>query len=263
MKMSDFEDDYMSDKLLQGCEKSDIRPGLMFNKTEKRKHDLHKKKVELQTVKKPKSYHEREKETRESGLNTAISTENKGFKLLEKMGYKAGTSLGKSMTGIVEPININLKETSSGLGRESHIKEVIETKRKNKVDKLKHVEHHFRTAYAEKNASRTLAKDICKAQRICEELDARKGIEEPLEEFYWTKETMKKLRKGNRKEGSDEEESEEEEEEQYEFTEELLGVLLNYLRETYFYCVYCAITGEDKADLEANCPGISREDHDE
>ena len=37
-----------------------------------------------------------EKEHREEGLNKTIGTENKGFSLLSKMGYKPGMALGKT-----------------------------------------------------------------------------------------------------------------------------------------------------------------------
>lgn len=37
-----------------------------------------------------------ENEAREKGLSLPISTGNKGFALMQKMGYKEGMSLGKS-----------------------------------------------------------------------------------------------------------------------------------------------------------------------
>ena len=39
-----------------------------------------------------------------ASVDTAIPTQNVGHKLLQKMGWKAGQSLGKSETGIVEPV---------------------------------------------------------------------------------------------------------------------------------------------------------------
>lgn len=42
-----------------------------------------------------KTYKEQEKESREAALQSTISNQNKGFALLQKMGYKAGQGLGK------------------------------------------------------------------------------------------------------------------------------------------------------------------------
>ena len=42
-----------------------------------------------------KTYKEQENENREAALQSSISNENKGFALLQKMGYKAGQGLGK------------------------------------------------------------------------------------------------------------------------------------------------------------------------
>lgn len=39
-----------------------------------------------------------------SSVDTAISDKNVGHKLLQKMGWKAGESLGKSQAGILEPV---------------------------------------------------------------------------------------------------------------------------------------------------------------
>lgn len=42
-----------------------------------------------------KTYKEQEQESREAVLQNSISNENKGFALLQKMGYKVGQGLGK------------------------------------------------------------------------------------------------------------------------------------------------------------------------
>lgn len=149
-----------------------MRPGLLLNKSQKRKHELDKKQQEDRS-KKPKSYHEQEKETREKGLSTAISSENKGFKMLEKMGYKAGSGLGKSVAGITEPVAIKTKDDASGVGRNEHLKEVIQMKRDLKEMTLKVKENEFRSAKAEKHNIMMLQKDYRKGQRTCEELDLK------------------------------------------------------------------------------------------
>lgn len=74
---------------------SDTRPGLVSSKTA-RKHHLEKKNKEsnAKNLVKPKAQIEHEK--REEGLQAAISSSNKGFALLAKMGYKPGMGIGKT-----------------------------------------------------------------------------------------------------------------------------------------------------------------------
>lgn len=158
--------------LLFISETKDIRPGLLFNKSQKRTHELYKKQV-TDTFKKPKTYKEQEKETREKGLSTAISADNIGFKLLQKMGYKEGKSLGKSDAGIKEPINVVLKESTSGVGREKHIEEIIKKKSKFTEQDLVMREKEYLAARHDKITRNLLRGDFFKSQRTCEELDER------------------------------------------------------------------------------------------
>lgn len=53
------------------------------------------KQKETNVKNRQKTYKEQEKESRESALQNSISNQNKGFALLQKMGYKAGQGLGK------------------------------------------------------------------------------------------------------------------------------------------------------------------------
>ena len=83
-------EDYMSDAFLLGLE--DVRPGL------KSRGQKRKDKASVKSITEPK--HKRlkatEHEARSKGLATHISTENKGFSMLQKMGYKKGMGLGKT-----------------------------------------------------------------------------------------------------------------------------------------------------------------------
>ncbi|XP_050515407.1 G patch domain-containing protein 11-like [Diabrotica virgifera virgifera] len=259
--MSDSDDDYMSFMVLVDS-KDDVRPSLLFNR-EKRKMNVFKKKLEPSTKRK-KSLHELERQTRERGLNTAISNENKGFQLLAKMGFRQGERLGKSKTGIKEPIGVIVKQGTSGIGRESHLKDIFNKKQQQKLKHLKHFENRFRLTFKERINLDKVRKDLLNAQRICEELDFRLKIKDPVEEFFWTKETIKKRRKmENNKVLDDTDSSSDDENFETYITEENLFTLIEYLRSKHLYCIYCAITGIGIKDLEDNCPGPYRMDHDD
>lgn len=55
--------------------------------------------------------------TEQTSVHQEISTENKGRKMLEKLGWSSGESLGKNSSGIVEPISAFVRmDPSAGLG---------------------------------------------------------------------------------------------------------------------------------------------------
>lgn len=66
------------------------------------------------------SSHHSEK-TQSSDINTFIAAENKGFKLLEKMGWSKGEGLGKDSQGDREPIPLISNEGKAGLGAGSDV----------------------------------------------------------------------------------------------------------------------------------------------
>lgn len=79
-----------------------------------------------------------EQERREEGLNKAISSQNKGFAMLTKMGYKEGQAIGKSSSnGILEPIGIDVKTDRGGLGRDAALKQLKEHRQLIRLNRLK------------------------------------------------------------------------------------------------------------------------------
>lgn len=58
--------------------------------------------------------------TQQASVNTSISSENKGFKLLSKMGWSEGKSIGKSQEGIKEPVQVKTQQGTSGLGSDTY-----------------------------------------------------------------------------------------------------------------------------------------------
>lgn len=83
------------------------------------------------------------------------------------MGYKPGSSLGKSQEGIKEPIKINVKGNTSGVGR------IEPVKKKQKIDteEQQRAEKEYLANLRQQHMRKQLNQDIVKAQRACESLD--------------------------------------------------------------------------------------------
>ena len=74
--------------------RQDVRPGLISKGTHCKQFAENTKKDSTKTNMKPKRV--MEQENRLQGLEKSLTSENKGFALLQKMGYKPGMSIGKS-----------------------------------------------------------------------------------------------------------------------------------------------------------------------
>ncbi|XP_053975680.1 G patch domain-containing protein 11 [Hylaeus volcanicus] len=249
--MSDDED-YMSDKFLLGIEKCSSS-SLIHKHADRRKFELMKKKTEVDANLREKSsvkYIEQQK--REEGLSSAITSTNKGFELLMKMGYKPGHGIGKTESGITEPIGVEVKLNRHGIGKGIKRKE-IDSKSSLTSDKLNNKNmKDFRGRIAQKKAEQLLRADLRKSQKVCEELDLQSKIEKPMEAWFWLPQETE--------DDSDTEETEEIEEESPPETEQL-EILTKYLRDKHFYCIWCGVAYHSEDDLGNNCPGNTRDDH--
>lgn len=267
--MSD-EEDYMSSAFLEV--KKDIRPGLV-SKSVKRKFEIEKKKVESNKVFKTKSRKQLEEESRNIGLESAIGSDNKGFAMLQKMGYKPGMKLGpeknnSSDSGLIEPIKVKVKSNRGGLGREEEIKKRISERedRRHKFKVYKEQEttlmtEEFRERMKSKRDDRRLMKDLKKCQKICEQLDVENGITEPMRPWFWYSLSLEK----GTEDDDDEEEVQDDCEEEVEdlSPEEKIDFILEYIRPKYFYCFWCCIKYDNEEDLNSNCPGPDKDCHDD
>uniref|UniRef100_F7AFV2 G patch domain-containing protein 11 n=1 Tax=Equus caballus TaxID=9796 RepID=F7AFV2_HORSE len=265
------DDDYMSDVFINVQE--DIRPGLPMLRQIREARRKEEKQQEANLKNRQKSLKEEEQERRDVGLKNALGCENKGFALLQKMGYKSGQALGKSGDGIVEPIPLNVKTGKSGLGHEALLKRKAEEKLESYRRKI-HMKNQaeekaaeqFRMRLKSKQDEMKLEGDLRRSQRACQQLDTQKAslspvfslnIQVPREAWYWL-----------RLEETEEEEEEEKEQDEDEYTSEDLSVLeklqilTSYLREEHLYCIWCGTAYEDKEDLSSNCPGPTSADHD-
>lgn len=74
----------------------DVRPGLLMTHEQQRVHSQMKKRKESELLHKATSIKVLEEQRRQEGLEKAIDSNNKGFSLLQKMGYKPGLGIGKN-----------------------------------------------------------------------------------------------------------------------------------------------------------------------
>lgn len=278
MATPDSEDeDYMSDAFL--AKLNDSRPGLAWGKkaTEYKK-ETKRKITDVKNRTKPKVV--LEKEHREEGLNKTIGTENKGFSLLSKMGYKPGMALGKTGTGRKEPVPIQIKTGRGGLGQEAEKKRKqieIECMRQAMAAKRKKTEKYnqsnYRASMQEKLSEKEMEWDLSKSQRACRQLDQEQGKEKPENTFYWPAVSPKQTRLIEKDDDLEEYQNEvndlDSESDSDSATEpdplpkieEMLTSLTSYLRNNYRYCLWCGTTYTDEMDLKENCPGDTSDHH--
>ncbi|XP_073689746.1 G patch domain-containing protein 11 [Garra rufa] len=263
--MAEDEDDYMSDAFLNQI--PDVRPGVPMVKRAKEAIKKEALQKEKNAQNRQKTYKEQERESRDVALQSSISSQNKGFALLQKMGYKAGQGLGKAGAGRVEPVPLNIKTDRGGIGMEELKKRKADEELQNyrrKVQMKQQVEKRsledFRVRKRTEREERQIQGDLRKSQRACEQLDSQKGITVPRDSWYWPEvekdEEAELLEEETKSEGSDDEEEE--------LTPlDKLQFLTSYLRGVHYYCIWCGTAYNDDDDLSSNCPGDTAADHDD
>lgn len=277
---SDDEDDYMSDKFLKALEKNDTRPGLSSKHKQQKAINSSKPKAQTPFIGKKKL----ESLNREKGLQTSLNSNNKGFAMLQKMGYKPGMGIGKQEKGRVEPVSIELKAGRGGLGIEAEKKRKVEQITLWRAKRRKDNETRassFQSRMSDKYSERTAERDLRTAQKACMQLDQQGGLQEPAESFFWLPSCLPTV-------NVDEDEDDEPQESKSGFCDTLLDseeedrvsesvgpdinsllsdvekleMVTRYLRNIYKYCIWCGTKYEDIDDLNSNCPGNSANAHD-
>uniref|UniRef100_A0A1B6JFI2 G patch domain-containing protein 11 n=2 Tax=Homalodisca liturata TaxID=320908 RepID=A0A1B6JFI2_9HEMI len=293
---SEEEFDYMSDAFLESvCGKDDIRPGLIKGRAQQYDHKRAVKKMkadEKNRIRNP-SMKEKESVNREDALSKPLDSDNVGFKMLQKLGFKPGTGLGRSGEGRVEPISVEVKSDRQGLGRKASLAEVAKLQAKYRAEARERMLNidDYRSRKAEEAAEKMAKFDLIKCQRVCWELDSKEYIDEPAESWFWPEKKLPTECKEEEEGGEEEEEVDEKDEDQHypvgssnkettsDCEEDLVGtehadeeevefsvqekveMLTLYLRRTHLYCVWCGHSFDDEKDLQQECPGPGKEDH--
>lgn len=181
---------------------------------------------------------------RTSGLEKPIEESNKGFQMLQKMGFKAEE-------GMKKPIPIEVKAGRSGLGMESAT-----------IQKLLDVECGRLQQFKQKTTftvqERWIIKDLKGSQRSCLNLDSDVQIASPCKEYFWPSKVVKEMKA---KEETSESTYQEEEDEDLIDTAKKLEEITNYLRNFHKFCFWCGIKFDSSEDIGQNCPGSDREAH--
>ena len=182
-----------------------------------------------------------------------IKQDNKGFQMLQKLGFKAGSSLGTG--GITEPIKVEFKNNRTGLG-----KEITAKVRTEQDSKRKGQQQQFLNTMSDKFDLKLIETDLRKAQLAIMAADEQEGIKSK----FWLQQT-KSLRDIDGYSLVSEEIVEDPAKLEFEQldTEEKLETCVKYLRQEYYYCIWCGCRYDDTNDLLTNCPGTSRDDHDD
>jgi hypothetical protein len=125
---------------------------------------------------------EENRKEREAALSKQLASSSKGFKMLSKLGYKAGSALGKQGAnyggGLLEPIRVELKEDRGGIGVETEKKRKAKEVLDSVAKRAKESELDYRDRMAEERAEKKREGQIIGAQKIAEKMDTEKDEEE-------------------------------------------------------------------------------------
>ncbi|GIL90969.1 hypothetical protein Vretifemale_18675 [Volvox reticuliferus] len=120
----------------------------------------------------------KEKAVREAGLSQPLDEGNKGYILLQKMGYERGKGLGSASTGRAEPLPLNLKTGRAGLGvDEQRKRERQQRQQQEELDRLKRArmvleaQQRFQDTARADYIARQVLRHLRGAWRVAEQLD--------------------------------------------------------------------------------------------
>lgn len=205
------------------------------------------------------------------GLNKPIEASNKGFKLLEKFGFKKEEGgLGKFGTGIQEPLQVRsqlCQPLKLGIGKETSLR-LVQARIQEEL--LKHqqnsasLETNFRHSLKHEQECKLLSRDIAQADKVIEQLDQREDI---VRHELWPPQEKDETHAHDSDidtldvEVEDAESREECVADDYPSLLHKLELRLVYLRSTHAYCLYCGCAFLNLDDMAASCEGPLRGDH--
>lgn len=231
-----------------------------------------------------------------ASLDIPILSDSIGLKIMQKMGFKIGGTLGRqdnAKSSLMEPLSIRVKTDRKGIGSTTF--KVADKSKFNPATVEK-----YRLTSKDKHAATRNRKILEQLQRFCfhesgddvcisedpEKIGevnvmwrkcAKELISKPKGRKLLFNENVSKAQEvssssegvgndnGIASESSTGTSTVKESVESDQFdsltTNEQLLKLLTYSRQAYFYCPYCSVRYEDEKDMQDNCPGPFETDH--
>ncbi|RUP47312.1 hypothetical protein BC936DRAFT_145866 [Jimgerdemannia flammicorona] len=168
--MAEFdEEDYMSEKFLKAAAETSSSSTKSY--AERRKQQLRDQ--QQRAYIKPRTV--LEKEARERGLEKEIGEENKGMKMLMKMGFSKGMTLGQTSKeqGLKAPITVELKSGRKGIGLETVEKRKAEEELEAAMAKRHEANQDFRDTMISRFNEGRIKRRIKAAAKMCQTLDEK------------------------------------------------------------------------------------------
>ncbi|KAJ5313848.1 uncharacterized protein N7443_000732 [Penicillium atrosanguineum] len=177
--MSSDEEDYMSMAIEEPKQKETF--------TQRKKREQREAEARGKVPSKAERAAEDARRRDEALATSTLDPSNKGFKMMAKLGFKPGQSLGKRDTDAdtdtkisgpddsktrSEPLNLVFKENRGGIGLDTEKKRKIREEAAEAIKKIKHEEGDYRDRVREERELKRIEAQIRAAQKVAERLDA-------------------------------------------------------------------------------------------
>ena len=257
----DDDEDYMSPHLLANL--PDLRPGIVTGAVARR-YAAENKERQRRAASSATEKRTLEEAKRKEALAKPVPTDNPGFALLTKMGYRPGQSLGKTKDALTEPIPLEVKNDRHGLGHATELKrkaeELLESHRL-ESKKRKEQESSLLDAYRSRKRDAAVLRrtetDLRASAQACMDCDIQEGLLKPPVIWFWPSGSVPEpvdpltdlpiphdyeddIDPGTK-----------------------LQILTSYLRDNHRYCVWCGRKFDSQEVMARYCPGTTRSCHDE
>ncbi|KAI9813071.1 MAG: hypothetical protein M1827_004291 [Pycnora praestabilis] len=118
---------------------------------------------------------------RDAALSTSLDPSNKGFKMMARLGFKAGSALGKqeNTEARTEPLSVVLKDDRGGIGLDSEKKRKFREEVEREGKRVKAEEGDYRERVRAEREEKRMEGMCMGAMKVAERLDtAEEGREE-------------------------------------------------------------------------------------